>query len=353
MTTGANTAVSFVDVANMRRWIAEQGAERIIRDMVTALEADFRRWPQFDKSPRHAVHTREGVMELMPTSDGDEYGFKYVNGHPRNPLRGFQTVTAFGVLAQVHNGYPTFMAEMTLLTALRTAATSAMAARWLARRDSSTMAMIGTGSQAEFQALGFRAALGIERLRVWDTDPEAMRKLVRNLEPLGFAITVATSAADAARGADVITTCTADKTNATVLRDADVAPGVHVNAIGGDCPSKTELDQAILERASVFVEYPAQTRVEGEIQAFGPEFPVTELWQVLTGDAPGRTSSDDITVFDSVGFAIEDFVALRFVRDAVRGTSYEAMLDLVAEPDDPKDLFAMVRPAHVPELARH
>ncbi|TNC40484.1 ornithine cyclodeaminase [Mumia zhuanghuii] len=353
MTTDANTAVSFVDVANMRRWIAEQGAERIIRDMVTALEADFRRWPQFDKSPRHAVHTREGVMELMPTSDGDEYGFKYVNGHPRNPLRGFQTVTAFGVLAQVHNGYPTFMAEMTLLTALRTAATSAMAARWLARRDSSTMAMIGTGSQAEFQALGFRAALGIERLRVWDTDPEATRKLVRNLEPLGFAITVATSAADAARGADVITTCTADKTNATVLRDADVAPGVHVNAIGGDCPGKTELDQAILERASVFVEYPEQTRVEGEIQAFGPEFPVTELWQVLTGDAPGRTSSDDITVFDSVGFAIEDFVALRFVRDAVRGTSYEAMLDLVAEPDDPKDLFAMVRPAHVQELARH
>ncbi|MBW9210543.1 ornithine cyclodeaminase [Mumia sp. zg.B53] len=343
------TTVSFVDVPGMRRWIAEQGAEQIIGDMVTALEGDFRRWPQFDKSPRHAVHTREGVMELMPTSDGDEYGFKYVNGHPKNPLRGFQTVTAFGVLAQVDNGYPTFIAEMTLLTALRTAATSAMAARWLARRDASTMAMIGTGSQAEFQALGFRAALGIDRLRIWDTDSAAMQKLVRNLEPLGFEVTVASSAADAVLGADVITTCTADKTNATVLRDADVAPGVHINAIGGDCPGKTELDQAILERASVFVEYPEQTRVEGEIQAFGPEFPVTELWTVVAGEALGRTSADEITVFDSVGFAIEDFTALRFVRDAVRGTSYEAALDLVAEPSDPKDLFAMVTPAQVRE----
>ena len=342
MTTGANTAVSFVDVASMRRWIAEQGAERIIRDMVTALEADFRRWPQFDKSPRHAVHTREGVMELMPTSDGDEYGFKYVNGHPSNPLRGFQTVTAFGVLAQVHNGYPTFMAEMTLLTALRTAATSAMAARWLARRDSSTMAMIGTGSQAEFQALGFRAALGIERLRVWDTDPEAMRKLVRNLEPLGFAITVATSAADAARGADVITTCTADKTNATVLRDADVAPGVHVNAIGGDCPGKTELDQAILERASVFVEYPEQTRVEGEIQQLAVDYPVTELWEVLTGAAPGRASPRDITLFDSVGFATEDFSALRYLRDLLARHPFFEELVLLADPDEPRDLFGML-----------
>lgn len=349
MSDVTSTQVAFVDVAHMRRWIAEEGPERLIGEMVSALEADFRRWPQFDKSPRHAVHTREGVLELMPTSDGDEYGFKYVNGHPKNPLRGFQTVTAFGVLAQVHNGYPTFLAEMTLLTALRTAATSAMAAKWLARPDSSTMAMIGTGSQAEFQALGFRAVLGIDRLRVWDTDPEAMRKLVRNLEPLGFEITIATSAADAVDGADVITTCTADKTNATVLSDADVAPGVHINAIGGDCPGKTELDQAILERASVFVEYPEQTRVEGEIQAFGPEFAVTELWAVIAGEAPGRTSREEVTVFDSVGFAIEDFTALRFVRDAVRGTSYEAKLDLVAEPSDPKDLFAMVTPA----LARH
>ncbi|KHL18982.1 UNVERIFIED_CONTAM: ornithine cyclodeaminase [Mumia flava] len=329
----------------MSRWIAEQGAERIIGAMAEALERDFARWPQFDKSPRHAVHSHDGVMELMPTSDGVEYGFKYVNGHPNNPLTGHQTVTAFGVLAEVAHGYPTFVSEMTLLTALRTAATSAMAARHLARPDATTMAMIGTGSQSEFQALGFRAVLGIASLRVYDTDPAATAKLVRNLEPLGFDIVVASSAAEAVAGADVITTCTADKRNATVLHDVDVVAGVHINAIGGDCPGKTELDAATLDRASVFVEYPEQTRVEGEIQQMPGDFAVTELWRVVAGELAGRRSAEEITVFDSVGFAIEDFTALRFVRDAVRGTSYEAKLDLIAEPDDPKDLFGMVAPA--------
>src|SRR5690606_31013252 len=143
--------------------------------------------------------------------------------------------------------------------ALRTAATSGLAARLLARPDSRTLALLGTGSQSEFQALGMRAALGITRLRAWDTDPGALAKLARNARALGFEVHEASSAADAVTGADVITTCTADKTNATVLTQEMVQalahPGVHVNAIGGDCPGKTELDPRILAGADVFVEY--------------------------------------------------------------------------------------------------
>jgi ornithine cyclodeaminase len=332
----------FVDVHNMVRWVGHHGPTAIMAGMVDYLEDDFRRWPSFDKSPRVASHTPFGVIELMPTSDTDTYGFKYVNGHPSNPARGYQTVTAFGVLADVHNGYPTFLSEMTVLTALRTAATSAMVAKALARPDSSTMAMIGAGSQAEFQACAIRSATGVEALRVWDTDPDAVAKLVRNLTPLGFDVTVATGAADAVAGADIVTTCTADKTNATVLTRDMVAPGMHLNAIGGDCPGKTELDPAILDEATVFVEYPPQTRIEGEIQNRTEDFPVTEFWQVLTGEAPGRTSADQVTVFDSVGFAIEDFSALRFVRDSVDATDFYEDIDLVANPDDPKDLFGFV-----------
>ena len=136
----------FVDVQNMARWIQRDGVENIIGKMMDYLERDFSRWAKFDKTPRVASHTPFGVIELMPTSDGEEYSFKYVNGHPSNPARGFQTVTAFGVLADVDNGYPTFLAEMTLLTALRTAATSGMTARKLARPDSKRMALIGAGS---------------------------------------------------------------------------------------------------------------------------------------------------------------------------------------------------------------
>src|SRR5699024_1414823 len=183
MRGGGWTMTGFVDVHNMGKWIQREGVEPIMLGMVDYLEADFARWEAFDKVPRVASHTPFGVIELMPTSDNAEYSFKYVNGHPSNPARGFQTVTAFGVLADVDNGYPTFLAEMTLLTAVRTAATSAMVAKHLARADSAVMAMIGAGSQAEFQALAFRAMLGINYLQVFDVDPAAVVKLRRNLEP--------------------------------------------------------------------------------------------------------------------------------------------------------------------------
>ncbi|GAA1308930.1 ornithine cyclodeaminase [Brachybacterium tyrofermentans] len=326
----------------MARWIRRDGAEAILVRMTDYLEADYRRWERFDKTPRIASHTPLGVIELMPTSDGETYSFKYVNGHPSNPSRGFQTVTAFGVLADVDTGYPTFLAEMTLLTALRTAATSALAAKTLARPDSRTLALIGAGSQSEFQALAFRGVLGIEDLRVFDIDAAAIEKVRRNLEPLGFRVHAATSVDDAVLGADIITTCTADKARNTILRADQAAPGVHVNAIGGDCPGKTELDAAILDSARVVVEFTPQTRIEGEIQQMPADFPVTELWQVLTGAAGGRSSAEEVTVFDSVGFAISDFSALRCARDATAGTDLQSALDLVADPDDPKDLFSLV-----------
>ncbi len=338
-------AVRFVDVPNMIRWVSSRGVEAIIAEMAGFVEDDFRRWREFEKSARIASHSATGVIELMPTSDGRTFGFKYVNGHPNNPLGGLQTVTAFGMLADVATGYPVFVAEMTIMTALRTAATSAMAARHLARPDSAVMGMIGAGSQAEFQALGFRALLGINALRVWDTDPAATAKFARNARALGFTVHEATGAADATTGADIITTCTADKVNATVLTDAMVAEGVHINAIGGDCPGKTELEAAILTRSRVFVEYTPQTRIEGEIQQLAPDSEVTELWEVIEGSSTGRTGPRDITVFDSVGFAVEDFAALRYTYQAVEDTDFYAQLELVADPVDPKDLFTFATTA--------
>ncbi|KQB86102.1 ornithine cyclodeaminase [Corynebacterium lowii] len=339
----------FVDVKSMTQWIQREGVEKIISGMMDYLERDYERWQRFDKIPRVASHTPLGVIELMPTSDGEEYAFKYVNGHPSNPARGFQTVAAFGMLADVDNGYPTFLAEMTLLTALRTAATSGMVARHLARKDSTVMGMIGAGSQSEFQALGMRAALGIEDIRIYDIDPAAVDKFVRNVEPLGFRVHRAASVADAVAGADVITTCTADKAQNTILSTEHVAPGVHLNAVGGDCPGKTELEAAILDKADVFVEFPEQTRIEGEIQQMPADFPVIEMWEVIAGKREGRTSAEQITLFDSVGFAINDFAALRYLRDSVAGSDLETHLDLVADPDDPKDLFSLI-PTFAPLL---
>jgi ornithine cyclodeaminase len=347
--------VRFVDVNNMARWAADTGVESILRDLTTAIENDFRRWPQFDKKARIGSHSEHGVIELMPTSDGTTYGFKYVNGHPINSSRGLQTVTAFGALSDVDSGYPIMLSEMTLLTALRTAATSAMAAKLLAPANATIMAMIGTGAQSEFQALAFRATLGIETLRVFDVDPAAIDKFERNALSLGFEVTVCADAEEAITGAQIITTCTADKKNATILTEDMVdralrksgVTGLHINAIGGDCPDKTELDIELVKRATVFVEYPEQTFIEGEIQSLPRDWPITELWQVLTGDAAGRTSEDQLTIFDSVGFAIEDFTALCFLNSRLDGTDYYEDIDLVAEPVDPKNLFALID-AHRP-----
>ncbi|MFT4088673.1 MAG: ornithine cyclodeaminase [Gordonia sp. (in: high G+C Gram-positive bacteria)] len=329
----------FVDVARMRRWVEETGIETIVTGLADQIEADFRRFPEFDMIARIANHSEVGVIELMPVNDATTYAFKYVNGHPGNPALGLQTVTAFGVLADVATGYPVLLSEMTILTALRTAATSAMAARALARPESKTMALVGTGSQSEFQALAFRAVLDVDDLRIWDVDPAAMDTFERNVAPLGFTVHRATSAADACAGADIVTTCTADKTYAQILTDDMVKAGMHLNAIGGDCPGKTELDPAILRRSDIFVEYPAQSRIEGEIQQLDADHPVTELWRVLRGEAAGRTSDEQITVFDSVGIAVEDFTALRYLHESLDDT---AEIDMIADPADPKNLFALV-----------
>lgn len=339
--------VPFVSVENMMRIVNTIGAAKMIAEMADYIEADFVRWDKFDKTPRVAAHSQEGVIELMPTSDGETYGFKYVNGHPANMARGFQTVTAFGVLARVDNGYPILLSEMTVLTALRTAATSAVAAKHLAPKNAKTMAMIGNGAQCEFQALAMREIVGIETVRLYDIDATATEKAVRNLADTGLKVVACTSAEDAMTGAEIITTCTADKQCATILTDNMVGSGVHINAIGGDCPGKTELHRDILLRSSIFVEYPPQTRIEGEIQQLDADHPVTELWQVITGKTKGRTSGDQITLFDSVGFATEDFSALRYVYDQLEATGHFVQLDMIADPDDPRDLFGMVQRAKV------
>jgi ornithine cyclodeaminase len=343
------TRVAYLDVPATAAWVARRGPARVIADLTDAIERDFTRWPELETRPRLASHSRDGVIELMPAADATTFGFKLVNGHPRNPARGYQTVTALGMLVDVHNGYPSFLAEMTILTALRTAATSALAARYLARRspdDQGVHALVGCGAQSEFQALALRSELGLNRLRIFDVDDDAAAKLLRNATGLGFEVTVCSDAGEAARGADVVTTCTADKRTATVLDDADVRAGQHLNAIGGDCPGKTELDPATVARASVFVEHEPQTRVEGEIQNQPPSFPVTELWRVVTGQAPGRRDPDELTIFDSVGFAVEDLATLRFAADDLLGTGVPdelvQWLDLIAEPTDPKDLFSLV-----------
>lgn len=337
--------VPFVSVDNMMKLILTIGIEKAIGGIAQQIESDFTRWESFDKTPRVASHSKEGVIELMPTSDGEVYGFKYVNGHPKNTKEGLQTVTAFGLLADVYTGYPVLLTEMTILTALRTAAMSAVAAKHLAPKDAKVMAMIGNGAQCEFQALAFKSICGIDTVRLYDIDPIATDKVVFNLKDSGLSVIRTNNHQECVTGADIITTCTADKQYATILTDNMVGSGQHINAIGGDCPGKTELHKDILLRSDIYVEFPPQTRIEGEIQQLSEDHPVTELWRVITGQEPGRTSDSQITLFDSVGFAIEDFSALRYIYSVIKDSEFYDNLDMLADPDEPRDLYGMVRRA--------
>ena len=324
--------VPFVSVENMLALIHGRGLDRCLVELTEAIEANFLRWAAFDKTPRVAAHSAIGVIELMPISDGTEYAFKFVNGHPSNTKLGLQTVTAFGALASVETGYPTLFSEMTLLTALRTAATSAMATRALAAKDAHTAAIIGNGAQSEFPDPGATRGLRHLRVRLFDIDPDATARCQANLGGSDLSLTACATSEEVIEGADIITTCTADKRYQTILTDNLVGAGVHVNAIGGDCPGKTELHRDILGRSDIFVEYAPQTRIEGDIQQLADDHPVTELWQVLAGHAPGRSSRDQITVFDGVGFAIEDFSALKWLSDCVADGAAAEMIDLIGRP---------------------
>ena len=330
---------------DIARIVAAYGLPEVLRRLVAAIEADFRRWPEFDKTARVASHSATGVIELMPIADAQQYSFKYVNGHPGNTALGLSTVMAFGVLADVATGLPQLLSELTLTTAMRTAATSVMAARALARPDARTMALIGNGAQSEFQALAFHHLLGIRQLRVFDTDPAATAKLLRHLRGVpGLQVTICASTAEAVRGADIVTTVTADKRNATIITPEMVEPGMHINGVGGDCPGKTELHPGVLRAASVYVEYEPQSRLEGDLQQMPADFAVTELWRVLTGQAAGRTSTYEVTVFDSVGFALEDYSALRLMHGMAGELGLGVPLALIPALADPKDLYAALIP---------
>ncbi len=336
----------YIDIKDIQQLVKAVGPEQFMLQLAHYIRTDYLRWGEFEKSARIASHSVIGVIELMPASDRELYAFKYVNGHPKNTHSNLLNIMAFGALADVKTGYPLLLSELTITTALRTGATSALAARMLARPNAKSMAVIGNGAQSEFQILAFKAMLGISEVRVYDIDPAATGKLMRNLAGVpALEITPMRSAREAVQGADIVTTITADKTNATILTPDMIEPGMHINAVGGDCPGKTELHADVLAQARVIVEFEPQTRIEGDIQQMPRDFPVTELWQVLSGGTPGRETAQQVTVFDSVGFALEDFSALRYLHELAKAQGIGSRIELVPEPENPKDLYQYVASA--------
>ncbi len=315
--------------------------QNFLLKLIDQLKRDFSRWQEFKKSPRHATLVPDGIIELMPISDKKYYAFKYVNGHPNNPRRKKQNIVAMGLLSLVENGYPILISEMTVLTALRTAATSAMASQYLARRDAKTFGIIGTGAQSEFQTLAHYYALGMNEIYYYDLDSSAMKKYAKNLEPYRLKLHPCENGREVLEKSDLITTATSQKGHQKVLEAGWVKEGLHINKIGGDSPGKTELDPDLVRKCKIVVELLQQTKVEGEIQQIDARI-YGELWELAAGKKKGRKSKEEMTLFDSVGFALEDYSVLRLVQELCENHHTGHLLNMVPELNDPKNLFGVI-----------
>lgn len=333
--------VRVITVSDIQQLIRQIGLKNFFSQFIVALEKEYARWELFQKSARHAVHVDRGVIELMPICDDEFYTFKFVNGHPNNTEIKKLTVAALGLLADVKTGYPLLISEMTLLTALRTAATSALAAKYLAKKDSKVVGIIGTGAQSEFQIVAQQAIFDIQTVRYFDTDVQAMEKFSHHLKKYPIDLIPCDHAKNVLEGVDIITTATATKSQTQILNNEWIHDGLHINGIGGDCPGKTELDHRILNRAKIVVEYFPQSKIEGEIQQTDVKI-YAELWELVTGQKKGRESEKEITLFDSVGFAIEDFAILKFIYEFSVKNNIGTAMNLIPSLENPKDLFGLI-----------
>lgn len=338
--------MKIISVESVEKLIKRHGFDAFMRDCMRALRRDFCRWEVFTKMPRPAMHVPGGVLELMPICDNElYYSYKYVNCHPKNTLIGKQTVVATGQLSRIDTGYPVMYSEMTLLTAFRTAATTALVTDALSRKNAHTLSIIGTGAQSEFQVRAMALIRDIREVRYFDIDEKAMDKFEKNMRNSAFTLVRCESAKEAVCGADIITVCTACKANVDVIKNDWVVSGVHINALGGDTIGKTELELSILLRSKIVVEYFEQSIIEGEIQRLdvsqAKRMVYAELHEIIQDKKQGRIRDDEITLYDSVGIALEDYSVLRLVYELAE--KYTIGNDVGMTPDlhDPKDLVGL------------
>jgi ornithine cyclodeaminase/alanine dehydrogenase len=276
--------------------------------------------------PRAALPlaTARDLLLLMPSAVGDAVGTKSVTVCFGNPARGLPTVLASYLLHDAETGEVLAFMEAGYLTAMRTGATSAVAARRLARPDSRTVACFGAGVQAGLQLRALRAVLPIERVLVVSRSASTATAFARRVtSSLGVEARAAGSPAETLAAADVVVTATTSPT--PVFDGHDLRPGTHVDAVGAFQPTTRELDAETMRRARVYVDtYEGAWHEAGDVLlairdgVLRREDVAGELAELVTGGRPGRRSAEEITVFKSVGFAAEDAVTARLAFERAR-----------------------------------
>lgn len=306
--------VLFVDASGVRRLLAMEVCVPLMREALCALS---RRDVVLPLRSLVRLPDGSGLLGLMPGYLGEpqSFGLKVVTVMPGNHGTPYDSHQGVVMLFGVEHGEPLAILDASSITAIRTAAASAAATDALARRDAGDLALIGSGAQARTHLSAMRAVRPLRRVRVWSRSRENAERFAREEEgAAGVAIEVAAGADEAVRGADLVCTTTASKE--PVLRGEWLTPGAHVNAVGSCFPTTRELDTGAVRRSRFFTDCRESCLKEagdfliplGE-GAFAASHLLGEIGDVFLGRVPGRVSPSNITVYESLGIAVEDLAA--------------------------------------------
>jgi alanine dehydrogenase len=300
-------------------------------EVIPAIEQAFRDWAEGrGKMPAKSYLLLDrGDFRAMPASLPGAVGMKWVNVHPENPGHGLPTVMAVIIYNDPGTGYPLAIIDGTDITAYRTGATAAIAAKYLARKDARTLGVIGTGRQAYTQILAHAEFFDLKQIKAYDIYPAAVDRLIKSLPrfPLRGCSLEETAASDIV--------CTLTPVRVPILKKEWVQPGTHINAIGADAAGKEELEPSLLKEAIVVVDDLGQASAAGEINVpiakglYSLNEVYGTLGEIVAGQKPGRKDEEAITIFDATGLAIEDVaIATIIYRKAKQAGTYQ-YIDLI------------------------
>lgn len=313
-------------------------------EVIDAVEMGFR---HFKTSPcsiplrsEMKVDKADGVFLFMPAlmAEADAFGTKIVSVFPRNRQRGLSTVQGVYVLNDPTTGEILAVMDGIYLTAVRTGAASAVATQYLSRPDSTVLGIIGTGGQAIQQTEAICAVRPIREILAYDTDPAARQRFSKWVsEEMKLPVGAKDSSRDVVLKSDILVTATTS--DEPVIDGAHLKPGTHINAIGNHRPEKREIDEVTVRRSLVVVDtYEGCLAESGDLLiplkqgAFSREDIHADLGEVIIGDKAGRSSDDEITLFESVGFALEDLVAAQLAYQNARKAKIGQAFNLEESP---------------------
>ena len=302
-----------------------------MREVIAVVETAFKQWTEGkgEMPSKLYLKVKDGDFRAMPAALPGAAGMKWVNVHTGNTAKGLPTVMAVLIYNDPTTGYPLAIMDATEATAFRTAATSAIASKYLARKDSQTLGVVGAGRQAYYHVIAHQQIFKLKEIRVFDISSKAVARLIESLKNMP----VKECSIEETVKADIV--CTLTPAHQPVVEKKWLVPGTHINAVGADAEGKEELEPSILNDTLVIVDDLRQASHAGEINVpvskglLKKDQIYAELGEIITGRKKGRTDNGIITIFDSTGLAIEDIAVAKLLYDKAQKTGTGLSVSLV------------------------